>query len=220
MPSLPHRDSPELHLVLATAEEQLAQLHVNSEEWRGILSVPAYFRREEHLLQQALTRDGGLTSWVLVHQPNGSSERDRKVLCGCESILKRALVASDGEIEDVVAHGVASVFCPPEYRGKGYAGRMMAELGERLKSWQAQGQSNLFSILYSDIGKVRLFLITFVPFFCSSPYRTSTPREDGSRSLRRTSLSTQMPLHLAIFPLCSFPRPPTWTLCASPMRNL
>lgn len=205
MPSLPHRDSPELHLVLATAEEQLAQLHVNSEEWRGTLSVPAYFRREEHLLQQALTRDGGLTSWVLVHQPNGSSEKDRKVLCGCESISKRALVASDGEVEDVVAHGVASVFCPPEYRGKGYAGRMMAELGERLKGWQAQGQSNLFSILYSDIGKVRLFLITFdVSLSCLSPCRTFTPREDGSRSLHRTFLSAQIPLHQAISLLCSF----------------
>lgn len=205
MASLPHRDSPELHLVLATAEEQLAQLHVNSEEWRGILSVPAYFRREEHLLQQALTRDGGLTSWVLVHQPNGTSEKDRKVLCGCESILKRALVASNGKVDDVAAHGVASVFCPPEYRGKGYAGRMMAELGERLKGWQTQGQSIFFSILYSDIGKVRLCLITFdVSLSCSSPCRTSTPREDGNRSLHRTFLSKQMPLHLAIFPLCSY----------------
>lgn len=154
MASLPNRDSPELHLVLATAEEQLAQLHANSEEWRGVLSLPAYFRREEHLCQQALTENGGLTSWVLVHQPSGTSEKNRKVLCSCESIKKKSLVATDGKVEDVWAHGVASVFCPPEYRGKGYAGRMMAELGEKLKNWQSQDRPNLFSILYSDIGKV------------------------------------------------------------------
>ncbi|KAM0716060.1 hypothetical protein Q7P37_008574 [Cladosporium fusiforme] len=153
MASLPSRDSPELHLVLATAEEQVAQLHANSEEWQGALSLSDYFRREEHLMAQALTKDGGLTSWVLVHQPAGTSENDRKVLCGCESIKKRAFFAAGGKVEDVVAHGVASVFCPPQYRGQGYAGRMMTELGEQLKRWQMEREPNLLSILYSDIGK-------------------------------------------------------------------
>lgn len=152
--SLPKSDSPELHLVVATPEEAVEQQHANSVEWRGALSLPAYLRREEVMADQALTRDEGLTVWVLVYQPAGSDESDRQVLCGCETIKKRGFVASNGVVEAVTAHGVCSVFCPAKHRGKGYAGRMMAELGERLKTWQSQGRNNLFSVLYSDIGKV------------------------------------------------------------------
>lgn len=153
---LPDRDSPELHLVVSTPGEIIAQQHANSDEWRGALSLPAYLRREELLVDQTLTRDGGLTAWSLVYQPAGSGEKDRQVLCGCETIKKRALFASANTVEAVTAHGVCSVFCPPKFRGKGYAGRMIAELGEVLRTWQSYGQNNLFSVLYSDIGKVRI----------------------------------------------------------------
>lgn len=149
---LPSKDSPDLHLVVATHEEDLAQQHANSEEWRGALSLEAYLRREEHLVNQQLTKEGGLTPWMLVYQPADGGKR--QVLCGCESIKKKALVAKDGKVEDVVAHGIASVFCPPKHRGRGYAGRMMTELGKRLKSWQVEdGGSTAFSVLFSDIGK-------------------------------------------------------------------
>ena len=47
--SLPRGDSPDLHLVLATPEEILAQQNANSDEWRGVLDLPAYLRREEIL---------------------------------------------------------------------------------------------------------------------------------------------------------------------------
>lgn len=153
-PSLPNGDSPDLHLVLATPDEILAQQNANSDEWRGVLPLSAYLRREEMLAGQDLTKDGGLTSWALVYQPSGTSEQDRQFVCGCETIRKRALVASNNTVEFVTAHGVCSVFCPPQYRGKGYAGRMMVDLGEKLKTWQSKGQPNLFSVLWSDIGKV------------------------------------------------------------------
>lgn len=150
---LPKSDSPDIHLVVATPEENLAQTNANSEEWRGALSLEAYLRREEYLLGQDLTRNGGLTAWMLVYQPADGSKRH--VLCGCETIRKKALVSKEGNVEDVVAHGVCSVFCPPKHRGRGYAGRMMTEVGKRLKKWQAaEGQdSTAFSVLYSDIGK-------------------------------------------------------------------
>ncbi|KAK1057295.1 hypothetical protein LTR74_014281 [Friedmanniomyces endolithicus] len=115
---LPKHDSPHLHLVVATPEELLAQQNANSTEWRGTLSLEAYIRREEHLLDLPLTRNGGLTAWMLVYAPPDSESR--QVICGCESIKKRALIAKGGKVEDGVAHGVASVFCPPKYRGKGY----------------------------------------------------------------------------------------------------
>lgn len=193
MAALPHRDSPEIQLVVATPEEIVAQQHANSDEWRGALTLPAYLRREELLVDQTLTRDGGLTAWSLVYQPAGSDEKDRQVLCGCETIKKRALVASANTVEAVTAHGVCSVFCPPQHRGKGYAGRMIADLGEKLKTWQSNGQNNLFSVLWSDIGKVRLIVVfddfplesSLIAVYC----RNSTPREDGRLSHRPTFLS-------------------------------
>ncbi|KAK1821655.1 hypothetical protein LTR12_003883 [Friedmanniomyces endolithicus] len=149
---LPKHDSPHLHLVVATPEELLAQQNANSTEWRATLSLEAYLRREEHLLDLPLTRNGGLTAWMLVYAPPDSESR--QVICGCESIKKRALIAKGGKVEDGVAHGVASVFCPPKYRGKGYAGRMIGEVGKRLEGWQVgKGERSAFSVLFSDIGK-------------------------------------------------------------------
>ncbi|KAF2764973.1 hypothetical protein EJ03DRAFT_320245 [Teratosphaeria nubilosa] len=149
---LPHKDSPEISLVPGRPEEIAAQTIANSEEWRGALSLEAYLRREEVLLAQDLTRDGGLTAWMLVYQPAQGGQR--QVLCGCESIKKKALMAKGGKVEDVITHGIASVFCPPRYRGRGYAGRMMQELGPRLKTWGAEeGKQVPFSVLFSDIGK-------------------------------------------------------------------
>ena len=151
-PALPHKNSEDIFLTIATNEENIAQQEVNSTEWRGALDLKQYLRREEHLANQDLTKNGGLVGWVLVYQPHGSSER--KVLCGCETIRKKALVSRDGNVEDVVCYGIGSVFCPAQHRGKGYAGRMMSDLGKKLRTWQDGGVTKpLFSVLYSDIGK-------------------------------------------------------------------
>ena len=158
---LPTADSPHIQLVVATAQEALAQQNANSDEWRGALTLDAYIRREDHLIAQVLTKDGGLTPWMLVYQPPPSANGDgqeRQVLCGCESIKKKALLAkrNGGGLEEVVAHGIASVFCAKDLRGRGYAGRMMSELGKKLKYWQVDDvkqETSAFSVLYSDIGK-------------------------------------------------------------------
>lgn len=117
-------------------------------------------RREQYLADQDLTRNGGITWWVLVD----TAVSPRRVLCGCETLRKKAFVARDGKVEEVVCHGIGSVFCPPENRGRGYAGRMMKELGRKLRTWQAEERPCLFSVLYSDIGKV-----------CSIPLPVSRP---------------------------------------------
>jgi len=145
-------NSPHLQLVLATAEEAIAQSHKNATSWRGPLQLEAYLRRESHLASQAFTRDGGLTTWVLVSTSVDPSKR--KALAGCETYRKRALVTKKGKVEEVMAHGIGSVFS--EYRGRGYGARMMKELGEKLRTWQVVKEQCLFSILYSDIGKVCL----------------------------------------------------------------
>ncbi|KAI7632093.1 hypothetical protein KC343_g3661, partial [Hortaea werneckii] len=177
--NLPQSDSPDLHLVVATPEENLAQQHANSTEWRGALSLEAYLRREEHLVQQQLTKDGGLTAWMLAYQPSDGSKR--QILCGCESIRKKALLSRNGKVEDVVAHGVASVFCPPKFRGKGYAGRMMSEVGKKLKDWQAEEKGgSAFSVLYSDIGKEFYAARGWQPFPSSHISLPATDSRSGS----------------------------------------
>lgn len=129
--NLPSKDSADVYLATATPEEAEALQHANSSEWKGALNVEAYLRREKYLGAQDLTKDGGLTSWVLVWQPGPAAER--QVLSGCETIKKRALVSRDGNVEEVICHGLCSVFCPPAFRGRGYASRMRPRLG---RSWR------------------------------------------------------------------------------------
>jgi len=151
--SFPDSQSPSLGLVEATKEEIIAQSKLNGASWRGALSIEAYLRREAYLSNQALCKDSGLTSWVLVD--TSCAPEKRAVLSGCETLRKKALVSRSGKITEVIAHGVGSVFTPPEYRKKGYGARMIIELGKRLRTWQIEHGHSLFSILYSDIGKVR-----------------------------------------------------------------
>lgn len=153
VPHLPDGDSPDLVLVPATPEERIASIKLNSIAWKGPLDVETYIAREDHLYSQRLTRDG-LTCWILVDgtEPEG----DRTILSSCETYQKKALLAHNGQVEDVSTHGVGSVYCRPEFRGKGYAKRMLEELSRKLDTWKMEKQPRgraLFTILFSDIGK-------------------------------------------------------------------
>ncbi len=96
-----------------------------------------------------------MSSWVLVDSSIPVSKH-RKILASCETYRKRALIARQGrQVEEIVSHGIGSVFCDPQLRGHGYAGRMMKELGQKLDTWQQEyGKKTDFSVLFSDIGKV------------------------------------------------------------------
>ncbi len=158
--SLNKGDSPTLALVHPTEAEQAIQFNLNGAEWRGVLSLPAYLRREESLSQQALTKDGGITFWILVdtslsNNPLDPNSGTRLPLASCETLRKRALVAQNGKVQDVICHGIASVFCAPQLRKRGYAQRLMQEIGKELRTRQTdENIKSLFSVLYSDIGKV------------------------------------------------------------------
>jgi hypothetical protein len=157
--NLPKGDSPTIALVHPTEEEKLIQFKLNGAEWKGALSLAAYLRREAALSQQSLTKDGGISYWILVdtaleNNPLDPESGTRLPLASCETYRKKALVWRDGEVQEVVSHGIGSVFCGQHLRKRGYAQRMMQELGEALRTHQADGKECLFSILYSDIGKV------------------------------------------------------------------
>lgn len=99
-----------------------------------------------------LARNGGMTNWILVdgRLPPGK----RPILSSCETFRKRVLTSDqNGSVTDAMIHAIASVFCFPEHRGRGYTKRLMQELAKTLLKWQTDGSSCIGSILYSDIGK-------------------------------------------------------------------
>jgi GNAT superfamily N-acetyltransferase len=152
--SQPSAQSADLKLDSATLLEYVQTTYLNADEWKGPLTLQQYLDRETILQETDLTKDGGITGWILTsdtlpRNPDGS----RPILASCESIHIRAYIARGGEVQKVQAHGIASVFTRPEYRGRGYAGRMMAELGKKLENWkQPEHLTSPFSVLFSDIG--------------------------------------------------------------------
>ncbi|KAI5866710.1 hypothetical protein GGS23DRAFT_284241 [Durotheca rogersii] len=170
--------APHLALAHPTAAEKQRTWTLNHAEWGGTLSLDEYLRRERYLMTVPLARDGGMTHWILTNPslpPLGSNAGQEKrkqeskgttttgprpVLASCETIRKRVLVTVPGSsaVRDGLVHGVGSVFTYPEHRGKRYAGRMLAELGEALRAWQQpeslQKPQVVCSALWSDIGKV------------------------------------------------------------------
>lgn len=168
--NLPPSTSPNLHLVPATPAERIETLKLNSTAWKGRLDLPTYIEREFHLHNQRLTREG-LTCWILVDRTE--PEGKRTILGSCETYRKRAFVAHQGRVEDVPTHGVGSVYCRAEFRGRGYARRMVEELSRVLDTWQMeeredgklgrQGRS-VFSVLFSDIGKGFYAQFGWLPF--------------------------------------------------------
>lgn len=157
---LPKGDSPTLALVHPTRDELIMQWKLNGAEWRGALSLPAYLRREEVLSSQALTRDGGISYWIIIDtalegNPLDPASNTRLPLASCETYRKKALVWQDGKVQEVICHGIGAVFCASHLRKRGYAQRLMTELAKVLRTYQtSEGKDCLFSVLYSDIGKV------------------------------------------------------------------
>ncbi|KAL1639149.1 hypothetical protein SLS58_008236 [Diplodia intermedia] len=150
--SLPESTSPTLHLSHPTPEERIKIWTATAAAWSDALPLPAYLSESAHLTTVPLAKNGGLTLWILVDSTLPPNERP--ILCSCESFRKRSLTSNaGGNVEDNIVHGIASVFCPPEYRRRGYATRHMEELAKALHSWQTEQARCVGSVLYSDIGK-------------------------------------------------------------------
>lgn len=93
-----------------------------------------------------------MTTWILVDKTLPPNQR--LIFCSCESFRKRCLTSNErGNVEEGLVHGVASVFCPSEYRGRGYGTRHMKDLAKVLHGWQSGYGKSIASVLYSDIGK-------------------------------------------------------------------
>jgi GNAT superfamily N-acetyltransferase len=173
--NLPPASSPSVILTTPTPKEKQHIWSLSHSSWGGALEKSDYLRREAYLTTIPLAKNGGITHWILTDASLPPDERP--ILSSCESIRKSALIASasgesgngvkgddkdvNGQVEirtvEGTAHGIASVFTDPKYRGQGYASRMMQDLGPRLRGWNGDSEGvkkdALFSVLYSDVGK-------------------------------------------------------------------
>ncbi|RFU76549.1 hypothetical protein TARUN_5713, partial [Trichoderma arundinaceum] len=152
----PSSSSPTIILTNPTPQERIRTWTYSQPEWGNSLTVPEYLDREAYLLTIPLARDGGITNWILTDGaavPDASNERP--VLASCETLRKRALVrGKDGVVRDAWAYGIASVFTYSEFRGRGYAGKMIELLRGYMAARHAEAGEPAFSILFSDIGRL------------------------------------------------------------------
>ena len=160
---LPSNKSRDLELVVATELERNQCWHINLNAWRGPLTPAQYLQREVLLEQQPLVNNNKITFWILTYRNGQHTNTDgsRPIFAACETLLKQAYVAQNGELRRVLAHGIASVFCRSDYRGKGYASRMMDELALKLgrDAWQQLKNTNRghFSVLFSGTSSYSRF---------------------------------------------------------------
>ena len=148
---LPHSNSPDLHVTQATSNECVKIWTNTSASWRDSLTVEVYLQEQQFLSSVPLAKNNGMTTWILVEK--NLPQDHRRIFCSCESFLKRSLMTDlEGKVEEVIVHGIASVFCPIEYRQRGYATRHMTEIAKILCTWQSDQIRVAGSVLYSDIG--------------------------------------------------------------------
>ncbi|TVY43265.1 Lysine acetyltransferase, partial [Lachnellula subtilissima] len=163
---LPLASAPTLKLVHPTPNEKLRVWTENWKNWGAALSLKDYIERETHLADIPPTRDGGVTHWILT-DPSLPPDA-RPILSFCESLRRRTFVSlPSGEVQEGIVHGIGSVFSSPAYRGRGYATRMLSDLGPILNTWQQEAGKSHFSILYSDIGKKYYTNLGWKPFASS-----------------------------------------------------
>lgn len=150
--ALPDAQSPDLHLSHPTAGECQTVWKLGSLAWTDALSLPQYLEESAYLTTVPLAKDGVMTNWILTDKNLPPDQRP--ILCSCETFRKRGFISDrDGNLTEKIIHGVASVFCDPVLRLRGYGSRLMRELAEILRTFQAETTMSIGSVLYSDIGK-------------------------------------------------------------------
>ncbi|KAG9104658.1 hypothetical protein FRC06_000422 [Ceratobasidium sp. 370] len=111
----------------ASRAQEIEARTLRSVEWARWLSHDGYLRKLEvwDMLEHA--SGGKLVTWVLVPTEDPES---LNILSTCSTYRRNILVLPPNEIKSTTSTGyaIASVFTPPQFRGKGYATRMMGLL--------------------------------------------------------------------------------------------
>ncbi|KOS22946.1 Lysine acetyltransferase [Escovopsis weberi] len=156
---LPDASSVDLVLTNPTADERRQIWSQNYPEWGRGLTHQSYLDREAYILDIPMSKNGGLTNWILTTTAAGprdgpvSEAIPRPILASCETLKRQVMLrGEDGVVRDVWGYGIASVFTFKELRGRGYASRMMAMLHDHLFKLHRESGDSPCSVLYSDIG--------------------------------------------------------------------
>ena len=185
--ALPDARSPDLYLDHPTTGECQTVWKLSSLAWTDALSLPQYLEESAYLTTVPLAKDGGMTNWILTDKRLPADERP--ILCSCETFRKRAFISDkNGNLTEQIIHGVASVFCDPVLRLRGYGSRLMRELSEVLRTFQAKTKRSIGSVLYSDIGKKYYADLGWHPFPVNT-HIESDPSTilEGSRAIQLLS---------------------------------
>ncbi|GJJ11428.1 hypothetical protein Clacol_005661 [Clathrus columnatus] len=154
-------DFRDAHMILKLLVSRKRQ----AKTWARGMTEEEFLRREETLEDQEHAKDN-FTAWALVPRSNTTT---LDYPCSCETFRRKILVTKSGVIETHIGYGIASVFCAPEHRRKGYASHMMrllhhvlappSALPEFPVEWGAPPPSIYpgvrdaqLSVLFSDIG--------------------------------------------------------------------
>ena len=149
---IPDARSPTLYLTHPTPSEFNTIYSLSFLAWGDALSLPQYLEESMFMTTIPLAKDDGMRVWMLTDRT--LSPDYRPILCSCETFRKRAFVTDkQGQCSERIIYGIASVFCKPKYRGRGFGTRLMRELAAFLPHWQDESRRCIGNVLYSDIGK-------------------------------------------------------------------
>lgn len=161
--ALPDSRSPDLYLTHPTTREFESIYGLSFLAWGDALTLPQYLEESALMTTVPLAKNGGMSIWLLTDK--SLPQDQRPIICSCETFRKRTFVMNAcGDFSETIVHGVASVFCNPEYRRRGYAARLMRELAVKLPAWQVESKTCIGSVLYSDIGKSYYAKLGWHPF--------------------------------------------------------
>lgn len=115
----------------------------NYEEWGRGLTHAEYLGREQHLGSQPPCLDGNISYWSYEelqnnnqqqqqHELNGNSNNNNnnksnwKMVSCCETLTRPAYYKIKNKpIGETICHSIGAVFTPAQYRGKGYAKKLL-----------------------------------------------------------------------------------------------
>lgn len=190
--TLPNAQSIDLYLTQPTFREFEAIYSLGFLEWGDALTLPEYLEESAFLTTVPLAKDGGMSIWLLTDK--NLSPDHRPILCSCETFRNRTLITDrEGHFSEAIIHSVASVFCDPQYRRRGYAARLLAELAKILPNWQAEHGRCIGSVLFSDIGMDYYAKLGWHPFPLNNhiefdPMRTPNISQVGVRFIAEEDL--------------------------------
>lgn len=131
-------------------------------EWGRGLTKEQYLAREQHLGSQPPCQNKNISYWRLEILDEATGEW--KMASSCETLNRPAFYKVKGKpVQETTSISIGAVFTPEEYRGKGYARKLLNHVIEQFdikdgdfkhhfESLNDEQFQNSFSVLWSDVG--------------------------------------------------------------------